>query len=361
MFVALVSLCAAAFAAPTGEIAFVGAFGSNPSRVYILTVATNSLRAIGPDNALGAPAWSPDGRHMAFTAQTPSGTGVYVTDADGTLGHFLAHAQPNNTNPLWSPDGTQLAYTAGAGLDARVMVATLSTGDEVAWGGGRTSLMAPAWTTHRVLDRLFERLADDLRPGLLASIPSLSSSSNSPPLLLAIGFVGDAAKRTTGLFVLSESEAAPVDTDLMPSPGAYEEGAISVSAQGFAFDSNDGGDREIFVIGRRMTWDASNHAAADWQPLWSPDARWLAFESFRGGTRGIYRCHKESTRVSKIVAGPTADCWGAAWAPNSEWLAFTTNAGGAPSLWIVGADGKDRVRISPLGMSAGYAAWRPAL
>ncbi len=356
MIAAFVYVCAAALAAPSGEIAFIGTSQSGPARIHILSIGTNNVRTVGPDNALGPPAWSPDGLQLAFAVQTPSGAQIYVADADGASGRFLNHAQSGNTGPVWSPDGTQIAYTASAGLDAQVMVATLATGDERPWGGGRTSLMMPAWTTQRVIDRLFERLSEDARPSFL---PVLPSGAPSPPVLVAIGFVGGAT-RTTDLFLLSEDEAAPLDERLLLAPGAYEESAPSVSKEGIAFDSNDGGDREIFVIGRRKSWDASNNAAADWRPVWSPDAHWIAFESFRSGTRGIYRCHKQSSRISRIVASPASDCWGAAWSPDSAWIAFTSDANGGSSVWVVRADGEDLARVSPEGMSAGHAAWRPA-
>ncbi len=357
MIAALVSLCAAVLAAPSGEIAFVAAPGSGPARVHVVSIESKGVRAIGPEGAVGLPAWSPGGERLALAAQVPGGVSIYIANADGTAGRFLDHAQPNNVGPVWSPGGTQIAYTAGTGLDAQVMVTAMETGEERPWGGGRTSIMGPVWTTQTIVNALYERIAEDSTPRLL---PRLPTGVPSPPVILAIGFVGDAAARTTALFLLSESEAIALDPELMPSPGAYEESAVSVSKEGIAFDSNDGGDREIFVIGRRRSWDLSNHAAADWRPVWSPDANWIAFESFRGGARGIYRCRRQSSRVYKVAANPAADCWGAAWSPDGKWIAYTTDADGAPAVWIIGAGGEDRARVSAEGLSAGHAAWRPA-
>jgi len=346
-----------AMAVPTGEVAFVGGEPGAPARVHIVSTQGGAARPVGPEHVLGAPTWSPDGARIAFAVEAGGGSRIYVCTADGADGRFIDHAQRANRGPVWSPDGRRIAYTAGSGLDAQIMVASMDSGVETAWGGGRTSLMDPIWAHHSLLDRLFERLGTGGRPDFL---PPVVSGNDSAATIIAVGLVGTPGAITTDLFLVSTSEAAPFAEELLPSPGTYEEFAPAATRDALAFESNDGGDREVFVLTRRGAWDISNDAAADWSPVWSPDGKWIAFESFRRGTRGIFRCHQRSSRVLRVVSDRTADCWAPAWSPDSQWIAFATDTAGAPGVWIVDADGEeDPVRVSPDGMAASLPAWRP--
>ena len=56
-----------------------------------------------------APAWSPDGRKIAFARNGSGDDGIYVMDADGSDVRRLTSGQ--DLEPSWSPDGTQLAFT----------------------------------------------------------------------------------------------------------------------------------------------------------------------------------------------------------------------------------------------------------
>jgi len=55
------------------------------------------------------PAWSPDGRQIAFTRWTEP-QGVYVINADGG-GLRLVHEIKGPKSPTWSPDGSKVAFT----------------------------------------------------------------------------------------------------------------------------------------------------------------------------------------------------------------------------------------------------------
>ena len=70
------------------------------------------------------PAWSPDGRQIAYVLQrTPPQQvlPIYATNADGTNKHALT-GNSFHAFPAWSPDGTQVAYTGVASGASQIFV-----------------------------------------------------------------------------------------------------------------------------------------------------------------------------------------------------------------------------------------------
>ena len=76
-----------------------------------------------------APAWSPDGKRLAFNRWQGGSVGVgelhlVVFNLDGTGERVLA---TGGLNPSWSPDGTMIAYSTGVGVpDAGIYVVSAS-------------------------------------------------------------------------------------------------------------------------------------------------------------------------------------------------------------------------------------------
>jgi Tol biopolymer transport system component len=67
------------------------------------------------------PAWSPDGRLIAFSRRSSRGDmDVWIANADGTGQRELTSPGTNESKPDWSPDGKQLVFVGsipGARLD----------------------------------------------------------------------------------------------------------------------------------------------------------------------------------------------------------------------------------------------------
>ena len=59
-----------------------------------------------------SPAWSPDGKKIAFMSTQNGAPNIYIMDADGRNRRRITENKHEGFLPCWSPDGTKIAYTA---------------------------------------------------------------------------------------------------------------------------------------------------------------------------------------------------------------------------------------------------------
>ena len=361
---------------PRGQLAYVSGTEQEDLRVSVIDIQTGQTAPVGPGNRDGAPVWSPDGQWLAFATRAGAGLGIHIVRHDGSDAQSLTHAHVWNRAPRWSPeeqrlifrDGDsdslepwpRLVYAAddGTGLDARVVVYDLKTRTETEWGGGQTGLMRPIWVGGmRLLYSL--KQAEEVQYGS-SRLDNFMTDLSTTGAVLATAITGNPGDLTTDLALVTATGVLPLVPKEL-SPGRYVEWNVRINRKGdkIACESDDGGDREIFVFSKRGLADVSNHRAADWNPAWSPDGEWIAFESFRNGRRGIYRTYPETSRVFPIAVTENADNWAPAWSPDGEWLAFVSDRTGDPEIFITHIDGKPCVQVTHHPGPDYAPAWRP--
>jgi Tol biopolymer transport system component len=82
------------------------------------------------------PAWSPDGRKIAFVSDRDGNREIYVGNADGSSPHRLTDNPAIDQFPAWSPDSSKLAF--GTNRDGNDEIYVMSASD----GSGQTNLTA---------------------------------------------------------------------------------------------------------------------------------------------------------------------------------------------------------------------------
>jgi len=99
--------------APDGRTLALGAFtarGDRRQHVYVVPAAGGRLRRIVDEEVLDGPAWSPDGRWIAYSTYDGK---IWRVHPDGKARQLIAEIpgeEPRNL--LWAPDSRHLAYTA---------------------------------------------------------------------------------------------------------------------------------------------------------------------------------------------------------------------------------------------------------
>src|SRR5262249_31193443 len=93
----------------------------------------------------GAPALSPDGRAIAFVAESPAGRALWVRSLDKLDARPLPGTE-GATNPFWSPDGGRLGFTDS--IQRRMKTVDVTGGQPVALGSGTTitAIGAATWS-----------------------------------------------------------------------------------------------------------------------------------------------------------------------------------------------------------------------
>lgn len=112
---------------PTGRIAYTQAFSDGTSAIYLMKPDGTDRRCLvdTPGSDL-SPAWSPDGRWIAFTGGTDSSIGIYLVRADGTGPRRLKTVPGLEAEPVWSPDGQRIAYNVESGDDGPFSIHVMS-------------------------------------------------------------------------------------------------------------------------------------------------------------------------------------------------------------------------------------------
>jgi TolB protein len=178
------------------KLAYVSFERGNGS-VYIQEIATGAREVVASYRGInGAPSFSPDGRRLALTLSRTGNPEIYVMDLGSKSLTQITRHYGIDTEPVWSPDGQSLLFTSDRGGKPQIYQVAAAGGEaqrvtmkgeynaraSVSYDGKRIAMAQGSGNVYRiaVLDRSFGTGGDVmlLSPGNLDESPSFAPNGS---------------------------------------------------------------------------------------------------------------------------------------------------------------------------------------
>lgn len=121
----------------------------------------------------------------------------------------------------------------------------------------------------------------------------------------------------------------------------------SPDARSIAFTSYRRGGANIFISnifqGTLVEVTQGPKVGENWLAAWSPDGTRVAFSSTRDGNPEIYVANRDGSNVRRLTNDRGVDI-SPTWSPSGTQIAFTSDRSGPPQIYIIGVDGLNLVK-----------------
>jgi Tol biopolymer transport system component len=90
-------------------------------------------------------------------------------------------------------------------------------------------------------------------------------------------------------------------------------------------------------------------------PRWSPDGKWIAFDSLAAGNPDIYVVDSRGGVPYRLTAGPSGNFM-PSWSPDGKWIYFKSQRSGSDQIWKVSTRGGAATQLTRHGGSEAFAS-----
>ncbi|MBK8639219.1 MAG: Tol-Pal system beta propeller repeat protein TolB [Chromatiaceae bacterium] len=106
---------------PDGRRLAYVSFESRQTAVFVQELATGRRERVASFPGINSsPAWSPDGNRLALTLSRDGNPEIYVLDLYSRATTRLTNSPGIDTEAAWSPDGSEIYFTSGRGGDPQI-------------------------------------------------------------------------------------------------------------------------------------------------------------------------------------------------------------------------------------------------
>jgi TolB protein len=265
------------------RIAYITATGVAPNYQYSLMVADsdgyNPQVVVRSREALLSPAWSPDGRRIAYVSFESGNSAVYIQDLGTGARQVVSNSRGINSAPSFSPDGNRLALSLSKGGNPDIYILDLGS---------------------RQLTQITRHFAIDTEPEWAQDGQSLyfTSDRSGKPQIYQVSPSGGEATRVT-------------------FEGQYNASPSVVDAKGIklAMVQGNGNVYRIAVLDRSTNQSTLvSPGSQDEAPSFAPNGSMLLYAASEG-SRGVLYAASADGRVRQRLGLAEGDVREPAWGP----------------------------------------------
>jgi Tol biopolymer transport system component len=124
--------------------------------------------------------------------------------------------------------------------------------------------------------------------------------------------------------------------------------------------ANHLGDSEIFLVNADNgdIKNLTNHPAADTEPAWSPDGKYIVFISDRDGTPNLFVMGADGGGVRQLTKEKTG-CTLPRWSPDGQKIAFVNGKGDIDNIYVVNVASGKVQQLTNEQVPSRQPAWSP--
>lgn len=219
------------------------------------------------------PAWSPDGRNLAYSAESGATRHIFVRDFESGAERQLTRGPHDDSQPAWSPDGQTLLFVRGRQAGSR-----LEPGDVFGPYDYAGSIGGDVWSIELATGRerwLIEN-AYNPAPAPDGTQLAIEASWVGGSRIWLVDAQGNNPRQLT-------SDASEEIQHLRPRwSGDSRLVAFQTLARAWF-------DVRVVELASKRVHAVTDDALLDLGPVFDPSGRWLLFSSYRSGGLNLWR------------------------------------------------------------------------
>jgi Tol biopolymer transport system component len=339
--------------------------------VFVISVDSGVRRKLTEHSSVFedvSPAFSPDGKSIAFIRKLTTAMAIYVAPLAGGSPRLIAKPGLGISRVVWSPDGDHLVFSSGKsgvfsvparkGESSKAMRLDIAGPDVTQLSivrrpdNGETELAFGHESSN--WDIVASTIGEQNTPSKpLAASTRADYSPNFSPDSKRLVFTS-ARSGFDEIWIAASDGSHPVQLTHF-NVGSAGCPSWSPDGQWIVFDATIDNNRDIYVISRgggavrRLTVESSAEA----EPSWSHDGRWIYFMSDRLGTRQIWKMPSGGGAAVQVTRGGGYE---ALESPDGKTLFYAKQQTGE-GVWSVPVNGGPEVLVSA---SAQHRLWSVA-
>lgn len=360
------------------------------------------------------PAWSPDGKQIAFQSNRDGHWDLWSIAAEGGTPRRLTNDPEFDYQPSWSPDGKWIVYGHGKIPDFNLRVINVSGGEPIDLTSDKYSyILRPTFTP----DTKF--ILYSLHNGQTTNIWKIPFSADSPrdrktPQRVTTGesdhinlnLLGNkiaytSAGTTADIFELTRATKAIRQVSFETSSEEFPD--LSPDGKTLIVHSDRGGRQALWTMdlngnilaqitsgeeianspryspdGSRIAYQIGSDIRASRvvvqqignaslteivkdgeNPSWSPDGKRIALARVTGSKGTIWVYSLDTMEGRQLTSSSNDESW-PTWSPDGQWIAFqSTEPGGNRHLWKANSHGGPPQQLTQGNTEDSHPQWSP--